>query len=468
MVKEDTKVLLGFVPIGKFCFSHEDALKQKQTIEQVLKDLNIAYVGLDFVIADGIVRSDDDAEKVIHYFKTLAPEQKPDALFLPHCNFGTETAVGILARALGIPVLLWGSQDEAPLQDGTRLRDSLCGVLASSKVLQNCDVPFTYIPNCFPCDAVFSLRLTEFVHMVAVVRRFKKGMRIGIIGNRLPFFQCTMVNEQELLQKFGITVVPVNLLRVAQAIRVAEAEKTDAYHRELVQLSDKVDLSAMPLVSMVRVLAFRDVLLDLAKTLNLDGLTVENIMELTKEMGVHLVYALAAVTEAGIPAVIESDIHGIISSVLLQSATLDTQPTFFMDITVRHPHNRNGFLLWHNSAPLALKDPACINPSIGEHWTMPGIEPGVCNWKLKDDHVTIARFERGKNGYSLLSFKVNSIPGPYTRNTYVWVESENWETLEQKIVYGPYLHHVACIYDDVTAILQEACKYIPSLIFDPL
>jgi L-fucose isomerase-like protein len=466
MIGKHTKVLLGFVPIGKFCFSHEDALKQKQSIEQVLIELHVPYIGVDTLIPDGMVRSDEDAQKVIRYFETLPPGQKPDALFLPHCNFGTETAVGILARAMGIPVLLWGPQDETPQQDGTRLRDSLCGVLASSKVLQNCDVPFTYIPNCFVHDVVFRLRLTQFIRTVAVVRRFKKGMRIGIVGNRLPFFQCTMVNEQELLQRFGITVVPVNLLRILQAVRLKEAEAIEAYHRELIQLRENVDFSSMPLASMVRVLAFRDVLLELSSTLDLDGLTVENIMELTKEMGVHLVYALAAVTEKGIPAVIESDIHGVISSVLLQSATLETQPTFFMDITVRHPQNTNAFLLWHNSAPLALKDSLCTNPSIGEHWTMPGIEPGVCNWKLQDGCITIARFERGKNGYSLLGFKVNSIPGPYTRNTYVWVQSESWEALEQKIVYGPYLHHVACIYDDVTEVLQEVCKYIPSLTFD--
>ncbi len=38
---------------------------------------------------------------------------------------------------VSIPTLLWGPRDEAPLADGTRLRDSLCGTLATSKVLNS-------------------------------------------------------------------------------------------------------------------------------------------------------------------------------------------------------------------------------------------------------------------------------------------------------------------------------------------
>jgi len=490
MEEKKAEVLLGFIPIGKFCFSHEDAIKQKNKTEEALKELGVSYFNVDEVVEDGIVRSDEDAEKVVRYIRGLPREDQPDALFLPHCNFGTETAVGILGRDFRKPLLLWGPRDEAPLPDGARLRDSLCGVFASSKVLQNSSVPFTHLTNCRVEDPVFKEGIDRFIRAAAVVKRFTGGLRIGILGNRLPFFQCTMVNEKELLEAFGITVVPVNLLKVVSKIKERETSGSAKYAAEVKELSKHVDLFEMTEDAMIRVLAFRDVLLDIAEEERLDGLTVENIIELTKEMDTHLVFALASVTEKGIPAVIESDIHGVISSIIAQSADLNETPTFFMDLTVRHPEEEDAVLLWHNSAPLSLMDrefyapednsghPASgtassgasppQRPSIGSHWTMPGINPGVCNWKLKEGEVTVLRFERGREGYRLLSFDASSIPGPFNRNTYLWVGVYNWDSLEKKIIYGPYLHHVACVYGSYASVLEEACRYIPGLESDTL
>ncbi len=39
-------------------------------------------------------------------------------------------------KELGIPVLLWGPLDERPEADGTRLRDTQCGLFATGKVLR--------------------------------------------------------------------------------------------------------------------------------------------------------------------------------------------------------------------------------------------------------------------------------------------------------------------------------------------
>lgn len=485
-----TQVTFCVVPIGKFIFSDEEALKQKSMIQQALAEQGISYVGIDGVVRDGIVRSDEDARAVIEYFDRLSDNEKPDAMFIPHCNFGTETAVGILARNFRVPILLWGPVDDGPLPDGTRQRDSLCGVFASSKVLQNSGIPFTHLSNCSVQDPRFRDGVDRFLRAAAVVKRMHHGMRIGIVGNRLPFFQCTMINERELLEWFGIAVVPINLLKIVTAVRERERVDRDKYLREVKELGRTIDLSEMGEDRTVTVLAFRDVLLDLGKRESLDAITVENILELTEELDVHVVFALAEVTERGFPAVIESDIHGAISSVLLEAAGLGRSPTFFMDLTIRHPERENSVLLWHNSAPLALRDSGSqvvhhdtsndssdtqrdsmntsdvITPSLSRHWTMPGLPPGVCNWKLEEGDVTVTRFERGSHGYRILSVDTRSVPGPYNKNTYVWVEVPDWNELEKKVVYGPYLHHVACIYGRYSLVFEEACRYLPGIEFD--
>ena len=123
--------LIGFCPIGKFVFSHEDAMRLKGLIRAKLDEWKVRYVDLEGVLPDGMVRDQKHIEPVVRFFQ----QQGIDALFIPHCNFGTEGAVGMIAKQCGVPTLLWAPRDEAPLPDGTRLRDSLCGTLATSGVL---------------------------------------------------------------------------------------------------------------------------------------------------------------------------------------------------------------------------------------------------------------------------------------------------------------------------------------------
>src|SRR5512137_1168282 len=153
------KVLLGLCPIGKFVFSHEDALAQKQKVIEVLRRQGVTFCDLDGVLPDGMVRDQKHVEPVVQYFR----RQNIDALFIPHCNFGTEGAAAMIARKCGVPTLLWAPRDEAPLADGTRLRDSLCGTLATSGVLHRLRVPFTYVNNCRPEEPAFRDGVDRFL-----------------------------------------------------------------------------------------------------------------------------------------------------------------------------------------------------------------------------------------------------------------------------------------------------------------
>ena len=201
-------VTLGLAPIGKFVFSHQDAIKQKQIIQQKLHDLDIRFIDLDEALPDddGIIRDQSHVEPAVRHF-----DGKIDALFIPHCNFGTEGAAAMLTKRLGLPTLLWGPRDGAPLADGSRLRDSLCGMLASSKVISKMvGNKFTYIENCFIYDDAFRDGLDLFMRAAAVVKT-ARNIRIGLIGARIDFFWSCIVNESELLEKFNIQVIPFEI-----------------------------------------------------------------------------------------------------------------------------------------------------------------------------------------------------------------------------------------------------------------
>jgi L-fucose isomerase-like protein len=71
-------------------------------------------------------------------------------------------------------------------------------------------VPFTYITNSWIGDKIFEKGFSNFLSAASVVKAFR-NMRIGMISTRPGEFWSIMANEGELLEKFGIEVIPVAL-----------------------------------------------------------------------------------------------------------------------------------------------------------------------------------------------------------------------------------------------------------------
>ena len=75
--------LIGFCPIGKFVFSHEDAMRLKGLVRAKLDEWKVRYVDLEGVLPDGMVRDQKHVEPVVRFFQ----QQGIDALFLPALQF---------------------------------------------------------------------------------------------------------------------------------------------------------------------------------------------------------------------------------------------------------------------------------------------------------------------------------------------------------------------------------------------
>ncbi|MCK4601211.1 MAG: fucose isomerase [Phycisphaerae bacterium] len=460
---ERPEFLLGLVPIGKFVFSHECALTYKAKVEDLLNRIGVNYVNIDTVIPDGIVRDQAHVDGVVSYLKS----QNVGAIFMPHCNFGTEGACGMIGKKLGLPVLLWGPRDEAPLPDGTRPRDSLCGLFASSKVLHKLGVPFTYIENCRLDEPALEQGIRDFV-AAANVAKAMRSMRIGMVGKRIDFFWSCIVNESELLERFGIEIVPIDLIEIIRATRRRAGDNRPIYMEEIESLKNKKNItlegfaSAKPLIN---VLSLRDEMLHRASDLGLTAFAVESFMSICEELGAMVEFVHGELSERGIPCVPETDIHGAISSVLLQHAALGTEPTFLADLTNRHPERDDAVLLWHCGFPLGLRH-ADYPASIGTHWILPGIPPGSCHWRMKDGPLTVCRFDGDRGEYRLCAGEGHTCDGPKTQNVYCWMAVKDWPRWERTFIEGPYIHHVAAAYGHHARVLREAVRYIDGLDFE--
>ena len=233
---------LGLCPIGKFVFSHEDALRLKRELQKQLRAWKVEYVDLEGVLPDGLVRDQKHVEPVVAHFQ----KQNIAALFMPHCNFGTEGAVGMIGKKLGVPTLVWGPRDEAPLPDGTWLRDTLCGMFASTKVLRKLGVPFTYIENCRMNDPQLRAGVDTFLRAANAANALRRGIRIGLIGTRIDFFWSTISNESELLEKFNVEVLPIDLETFIENVRKRVADNRAKYAREAGALVKKIIVEKYP------------------------------------------------------------------------------------------------------------------------------------------------------------------------------------------------------------------------------
>lgn len=451
----DHKILIGMAPTRRFIFSKEDALKYKKLIQEKLRALNVDFVDIDDVNDEGLLHTEEDVAKVVEKFKNA----KVNALFFPHCNFGTEDLVCKVANELKLPILLWGPRDEAPLADGSRLRDTQCGLFATGKVLRRFKLPFTYLPNCELEDEAFERGLNNFIAAANVVKEFRK-IRILQISTRPADFWTMMCNEGELLERFGIQLRPITMSEFTSRVKKLVNENDEEVQEVVEYLKNNVEI-CVPEDAVAKLAAIKVTMSRYAKEYSCNAIAIQCWNSLQDELKVMPCMANSLMTDEGIPVVCETDIHGAITAVMAQAAGMGKTPTFFADWSVRHPENENGELLQHCGPwPISLaKGKAKLSRPFAfeEHC------PGAVVAEIKGGEISILRFDGDNGEYSILLGTAKGIEGPFTIGTYLWIEVENWTRLEDKLVTGPYVHHCVGIHGNIMPVIYEACKYIPGL-----
>jgi L-fucose isomerase-like protein len=453
-------LVLGIAPVSRKAYVNEPALRQKELLYDQLKSYPLKTVTLDGICPDGLLKSTEDAQKAARFFIA----EDIDALFIPFCDYGDEGSAAVLARLTGKPLLIWAPRDDPPDSMGLRTRNAQCGIFAASKVISLMGIPFSYITNSSVQDAVFDRGLQNFVRSAAVVKAFH-SMRIGQISTRPEPFWCVMYNEAELLERFGIQVVPTPLASIEKAVgmileynsAVLKDTVEDMRMRFTVQVEDKA-LKTMA--------ALKLALLDWVKQEHLSGIAMQCWSALNISLGIVPCLVNGELTSMGIPVACETDIHGAVSSIILQAAALWESPSFLADLTMRHPERDDAELLWHCGnfpSELACEDrEKYVREQHSKHY------PGIGNWEIKGGDITLCRFGGAKGRYSLLMGETKGVQGPYCWGTYVYVGVKNWPLWERKIVYGPYIHHCAGVHGRFAPALYEACRFIPGLEPDPV
>jgi len=373
--------------------------------------------------------------------------------------------VGKLAKLVDEPVLLWGPRDDAPDADGRRTRDTQCGLFATSKALRRYGLPFTYLPNSWVDGPEFEHGFKAFLRVVAAQKSIL-GARVGVVGSRPRPFWSVTVNEGELLERFGVEMVPASVLQVQRGVREILEGDDSELGALVADLKSRISFPNQDDAAIARQAALILWEKRWAEREGLSALAIQCWPDLPGALGIWSCFAGGELTGLGIPVGCETDVHGALTGLMLQAAAGGA--TFCADLTVRHPDNDNAELLWHcGPFPSCLAEEGVQKSVVGRD--APANKcPGLGQWPITGGPVTVARLDGDHGEYSLFLGHAAGTDGPRTDGTYLWIEVGDWLRWEEKFIYGPYIHHVVGVHGHVAPILHEACKYIPGLEPDPV
>lgn len=282
---------------------------------------------------NGAVETAAEAAKYAEYFQ--ANRERIDGIIVTLPNFGDELGIvqTLELAGLPVPILVHAFDDDPDKVDVQHRRDSFCGKVSVCNNLYQYGVPWTdtTLHTCGLDAPELQADLERFAAVCRVVRGLR-GARIGQVGTRPGAFQTVRYSEK-ILQKTGITVVPVDLSEI-----LAAAEKIRENTRELQEklsviqgygrIPDRIPASTV----------LRQARLSVA----LDRWVAENRCSASaiqcwesvqKNYGCATCLSMALMGEAGKPSACEVDITGAISMLALRLAS----------------GNAPGFLDWNNN-----------------------------------------------------------------------------------------------------------------------
>jgi len=421
-------------------------------LKEHFADKHVSFTDIDGINPENQLSREADVPAVIRRLR----EAEVDAVFLINSNFGNEEVAAQVAKAVGKPVLLWAPLDDYFGPNGERLTDAQCGVFGMSRQLQRRNIPFTYIENCRIEDPVFEKGFRAFVSVVCMVKNFT-DLRIAQVGMRPKPFCSVIVNEGELMQKFGIQIVPVNLITFQRMFERSLETRGDEIAALGEELKRKFEIDAPSLEKLDRICAFVLTYQDIFREYDVSAVSAECWTAMGQLVGCSPCASYSPLADMGYIVGCESDIHAVITQVLLKSASLGESVPFLGEFTVRHPTNPNGELMWH-CGPFAWslhKDDAPVK-----------IDNMRAFLHVRDGHYTVSRMDQDNGDYRILVGEFDSIDGPYTQGTYIWGEFRDLSKWERKLIEGPYIHHMSEIEGSYTDVFREFCKYVPGLSAD--
>jgi len=226
------KQSFGVIIATRNIFNFELAVSARKSVLEKLDKMGYGSVIIPTdATPTGNVEGYEDAVKCAKYFKQHADQI--DGIVVVLANFGDELGVvNTLQMAdLKVPVLIMACDDDNDKVGVKERRDAFCGKLSVCNNLYQYGIKFT--DTTYHTYSLDSKEFTADLYKFAGICRVVKGMkelRVGAIGTRPIGFQTMRVSEK-ILQRTGITVVPVDMSEILAAANQIDEKSAEVLEK---------------------------------------------------------------------------------------------------------------------------------------------------------------------------------------------------------------------------------------------
>ena len=463
-MKNKERMCFGIIIGTRAYFNSELA---KDVRKQLLKTL--ADEGYDYVIlpedatptGSSSIETREDGLKCAELFRQN--RDRIDGIIVSLPNFGFEIGIinAISVADLNVPVLVQACDDENDKVDLDSRRDAFCGKISVCNNLYQYGIPFT--DTTLHTYSIYSELLAKDINKFAGICRVVNGLRharIGAIGARPAGFQTVRASEK-LLQKSGITVVPVDLSEILGAARKIEdtdaellkkLEEIKCYAAVPKEYSDKLVLQAKFGVAVERWIEANQI----------DAVAVQCWDSLEQNYGCAACVTMSMLGEKLLPAACEVDIAGAVSMYALtlaaqgQSALLDWNNNFAEDRNKCVCTHCGNFPKSFVRNDLKLGTLGVLGRTLGKVNTF-----GAVYGKVTKGDFTFFRISTDDTKGAIKAYLGTReiTDDPYGMDGCIAVTKvNNLQTLMKYICKNGFEHHVAMVRNDVKEILNEAIE----------
>lgn len=463
-MKNKERMCFGIIIGTRAYFNSELA---KDVRKQLLKTL--ADEGYDYVIlpedatptGSSSIETREDGLKCAELFRQN--RDRIDGIIVSLPNFGFEIGIinAISVADLNVPVLVQACDDENDKVDLDSRRDAFCGKISVCNNLYQYGIPFT--DTTLHTYSIYSELLAKDINKFVGICRVVNGLRharIGAIGARPAGFQTVRASEK-LLQKSGITVVPVDLSEILGAARKIEdtdaellkkLEEIKCYAAVPKEYSDKLVLQAKFGVAVERWIEANQI----------DAVAVQCWDSLEQNYGCAACVTMSMLGEKLLPAACEVDIAGAVSMYALtlaaqgQSALLDWNNNFAEDRNKCVCTHCGNFPKSFVRNDLKLGTLGVLGRTLGKVNTF-----GAVYGKVTKGDFTFFRISTDDTKGAIKAYLGTGeiTDDPYGMDGCIAVTKvNNLQTLMKYICKNGFEHHVAMVRNDVKEILNEAIE----------
>lgn len=324
------------------------AVEGRKQLLAKLDELGYSYViPPEDATPNGAIETLDDARVAARVFKENAADIDGVVVTLP--NFGDELGVvqTLDIAGLDVPVLVHAFDDKLDKLDFEHRRDAFCGKLSVCNNLYQYDIPFTNTSyHSYPIESdAFEEDLAFFAKVCRTVRGLTNA-RVGAIGARPAAFQTVRFSEK-ILQKTGITVVPVDLSEIIFRAQALEDKDGDVQEKLAAIQSYGTIPGYVPGENVMKQAKLSVVINRWVEENECDASAVECWDSIQKNYGCATCLSMSMMGERLMPSACEVDVLGAVSMYALLLAS--GSPPGFLDWNNNYADDRNKCINTHCS-----------------------------------------------------------------------------------------------------------------------